>query len=145
MKKSSILFLFLILFSCKEKQQKKAVITCDVPEQFQMYKTSEMAGLMRQMVEDHTQLKYKIQKGEAIGKFNENYLKLHTATLTDSTDRNASFTTFSKAFIKMQKEIFEAPASKRKASYNMAVNLCIACHQEHCTGPIPRIKKLLIP
>ena len=31
-----------------------------------------------------------------------------------------------------------------KQRYNDAINLCVSCHQTECTGPIPRIKKLLI-
>ncbi len=145
MRKSSILLMVLVLFSCKEKQQKKAVITRNIPAKFQMYQTSEMASLMRKMVQEHMILKEKIQKGEPIGKFNKTYFTLHTATLTDANDRDASFEAFSKSFIQMQQELFKVPISKRKETYNAIVNLCIGCHQDHCGGPIPRIKKLLIP
>ncbi len=145
MRKSSILLLVLVLFSCKEKQQKKAVITRNIPAQYEMYQTSEMASLMREMVEEHTILKEKIQKEKDIGTFNKAYLKLHTATMTDPRDRDVSFEAFSKSFIQMQKKIFEVPISKRKEVYNNVINLCVGCHQDHCGGPIPRIKKLLIP
>ena len=31
-----------------------------------------------------------------------------------------------------------------KERYNTAINNCLACHKTECTGPIPKIKKLLI-
>ncbi len=145
MKKISLLLLILVLFSCKEKKQQKVIITCNVPNKFQMYKASEMASLMRRMVEEHQLLKEQILQEKAIGNFNEKYLNLHTAKLTVSSDRDPSFEFFSENFIKMQKELFKVPSAKRKETYNSIINLCVACHQGHCSGPIPRIKKLLIP
>ncbi len=144
MKKISFLVLLLLTFSCKEKKQ-KIIITNKVSTKFQMYKASEMAVLMRQMILEHEFTKGQILQEKPIGNFNKKYLNLHTAKLTVPSDRDESFEFFSENFIQMQKELYKTSISKRKETYNSVINLCIACHQNHCTGPIPRIKKLLIP
>ncbi len=144
MKKNSTILLLALLISCKQNNPQKVKITCNVPSKFQMYKASEMAVLMREMLQEHKNIKDLIQKHKPIGEFNQNYLKLHTAQLTDSTDRDVAFEAFSKSFIIMHKQLYKTESSKQKQVYNGIINLCISCHQTHCPGPIPRIKPLLL-
>ncbi len=145
MKKISTILLLMLLISCKQNKPQKIKITCNVPSKFQMYKASEMAALMRAMVQEHRNIKKLIQKHKPIGDFNQNYLKLHTAQLTDYRDRDASFESFSKSFIVMHKQLYKTEPSKQKQVYNSIINLCISCHQTHCPGSIPKIKPLLLP
>lgn len=148
MKLSKILvfvFCSFLLVNCANKKTKKEIkVTDKVPASFQMYKTSEMAELMRTMLAKNKKLRAKIIEGKDIGDFNDEYLKIHTAKLTDSTDLDATFPTFANHFVKMQKDVFSVESSKQKEQFNSMINACVACHKDRCSGPIPRIKKLII-
>ena len=132
----------LLLFSCNTNSNKK-------PEQekeaYDMYDPSEMAILMNQMYDHNMQIKKDILDGHIPNEFPLDFLKIHTAELSDFKSRNANFESFSKLFIDAEREVFnttsETPIKER---FNYAVGLCISCHKTECTGPIPRIKKLLI-
>lgn len=136
----SVLILFL---SCKNEVETKQQAT--KKKEFKMYVPSEMSQLMNKMYAENEKLKNDILKGKAPEYFSEEFLKIHTAKLTDANGRNTTFESFSKLFIKTQKEIFNNESTLPvKERYNNAINLCIACHKSECVGPIPRIKKLLI-
>ena len=132
-----VLLMSLLLFSCKKeiKQPNEELI---------MYQSSEMAALMNAMYEGNITIKNKILKGETIGSFPETYLNIHNAVLTDPADRNVSFDAFSKLYIQNMQQVYVGSKDSLKENFNKAINSCIACHQTTCTGPIPRIKKLLI-
>ncbi|CAM1360618.1 conserved hypothetical protein [Tenacibaculum litoreum] len=132
-----VLLMSLALFSCKEKKEEQK-------EELIMYQSSEMAALMNAMYEGNMTIKNKILEGESIGEFPENYLNIHSAVLTDPADRNASFEAFSKQYIQNLQQVYSGSKDSLKQNFNQAVNSCIACHKTTCTGPIPRIKKLLI-
>ncbi|WP_435261744.1 hypothetical protein [Tenacibaculum sp. nBUS_03] len=137
MKKLFIIFsLVSLLISCKAEDKQHT--------QLIMYKQSEMAALMNTMYYINLDLKKNIVEGKTLGFFPERYLKIHTATLTDSTDRTSSFKKFSNLYIQNMKKVYTSSADSLKSTFNKAVNSCIACHQTTCLGPIPRIKKLLI-
>ncbi|CAM1352973.1 hypothetical protein [Tenacibaculum ascidiaceicola] len=138
MKQSIIVLLMsLALFSCKEKKEEQK-------EELIMYQSSEMAALMNAMYEGNMTIKNKILEGESIGDFPETYLNIHSAVLTDPADRNISFEAFSKQYIQNMQQVYSGSKDSLKQNFNQAVNSCIACHKTTCTGPIPRIKKLLI-
>ncbi len=139
MKYSILFFVIVSLFSCN-KEQKKA----NNSEDFVMYKQSEMATLMRKMFATNEKVRAQIIAGKVPNSFPKEFLKIHTAILTDPSDRNASFEVFSKRYIADIEAIYIAPKDSLKQRFNTAINSCVACHQTTCTGPIPRIKKLLI-
>ncbi|TDQ30270.1 acetolactate decarboxylase [Tenacibaculum caenipelagi] len=132
-----VLLMSLLFFFCKKelKQPKEELI---------MYQSSEMAALMNAMYEGNMTIKNKILEGESIGDFPETYLNIHNAVLTDPADRNASFEAFSKLYIQNMQQVYTGAKDSLKENFNKTINSCIACHQTTCTGPIPRIKKLLI-
>jgi hypothetical protein len=143
--------LFAALFSCtKEKTQPvtvkaKDTASCAKPKgkEFDMYQLSEMAALMEQMYVENMQLKARIEKGGAIGKFPEHILKIHTATLTDPDDNDAFFKENAARFIAAQRLIY-TDTIHVKQRFNEGVDACITCHKGKCGGPIVRIKKLYI-
>ena len=135
------LIIFLV-FSCKaEKPKDKKVVAT---ENLIMYTPSEMALLMEKMFVENEKLKQKIERGEVIGEFNQEYLNIHSAILTDPNDRNDTFESFAKALILNQQSIFEVETVEVKNQFNKMVQTCVSCHETTCTGPIPRIKKLII-
>ncbi len=147
-----ILFLLLILgmVSCQKSDKKEAnteVEACATDstkgKKFEMYEMSEMAALMEQMYVDNQRLKERIKNGDTIGKFPNHFLKIHKAVMTDESDNDAFFKEQAAKFIKAQELIYEDPKNA-KEHFNNGIDACIACHQQKCGGPIPKIKKLYI-
>ena len=150
-----IFFIFaalpVLLFSCKKEETQPVTTTvndtanCTKPKgkEFEMYQLSEMAALMEQMYVENMQLKERIEKGGAVGKFPEHILKIHTATLTDPDDNDAFFKENATKFITAQRLIY-TDTIHVKERFNEGVDACITCHKGKCGGPIVRIKKLYI-
>lgn len=141
--KKYFIFGALAFLSCKEQDasEKKTV---EQPKSFEMYEMSEMALLMEQMYVDHMRLKEKIVQGEDLGTFPDYLSKIHSSVMTDSTDRDAFFEEQSALFEVAHKAIYEASSKDKKDAYNHAVQACINCHEVKCSGPIPKIKKLIL-
>lgn len=146
LKHFSYIFLSALILSCNtsEKSEKKVTIV-DGSERYDVYQGSEMANLMRGMHAFNMQLKKEVENGKVVTEFPEAFLRIHTAEFSETKSRNATFDHYSGTFIESQKLVFVedsiVPLTER---YNNAINLCITCHQTECTGPIPKIKKLLI-
>lgn len=136
----------LFLFSCNHAGEKV------IPENskkekivYDMYEPSEMANLMNQMYAYNESVKNIIIAGEDIQGFPLEFLKIHSAELSDFKERNQTFESFSKLFIEAEKELYNPESDLSETErFNNVINLCISCHQTECTGPIPRIRKLLI-
>ena len=138
-----IVFVVLIcfgFFSCnsEKKEEKKELV-------FDMYEPSEMSLLMNEMYEINERIKKDIIDGKTPEDFPLEFLKIHTAEMSEFKHRNETFESFSKLFVEKQQDIFETDTNdEAKKRFNQAINLCISCHKTECTGPIPRIQKLLI-
>lgn len=142
----ALLFLVLLgLLSCENEKasgsskEKKATVKAPL----QMYQLSEMASFMEDMYVAHENIKEKALKGEAPDTLPYDLSKLHTATFTDAADDDETYQRMAKVFIEYEMQMVKDP-EHIKENYNKSVKLCISCHQLKCTGPIPRIKKLLI-
>lgn len=136
--KNLLLIFLLATIGCAEKKQEAP------KEELIMYEYSEMALLMEQMFEENMVLKERIKKGEELGVFNSEYIKMHTAEMTDPKDRTEEFEAYSKVFLEAQERIYNEDETRRVQAFNGMVNSCVACHKLSCTGPIPRIEKLRI-
>ena len=136
-----------IFTSCSNKQEK--AVSTDVKNdtvkasKFEMYEMSEMAALMEQMYAYNTQLKERIINKDSLGTYPEAFDKLHSAILTEASDRDAFFNDQAIKFIESQKMIYTDVDNAEK-HFNAMVNQCLECHTKKCGGPIPRIKKLII-
>ncbi len=136
-----VIFVLCVFFLSCQNQDKDTQKNKD----YVMYEPSEMALLMEDMYKINERIKQDILDGKTPENFPEEFLKIHTAELSDFKKRNATFESFSKLYIDKQQEIFNSSTTEEaKERFNQAINLCISCHQTECTGPIPRIKKLLI-
>ncbi|MEH6536396.1 MAG: hypothetical protein V7719_08400 [Psychroserpens sp.] len=139
-----VVFLFL---SCNssEKVENKVTIT-DGTKTYDVYQASEMSTLMKGMYAYNMQLKTDIEAGnELSGEFPEEFLKIHSAELSETKLRNETFQYFSVKFIDVQRQVFKQDSMLSvKERYNSSINMCLSCHKTECTGPIPKIKKLLI-
>lgn len=144
MKYSITLLCLVFFFGCKDNANQVETVSKEKIV-YDMYEPSEMANLMNQMYAHNLKVKNDILEGEIPAEFPLDFLKIHSAEMSEFKERNEIFQSFSKLFIEAEKEIYntesDVPLEDR---FNRTVNLCISCHQTECTGPIPRIKKLLI-
>lgn len=140
MKQLVLIFSVVFLFSCNSRKETKVEIT---PAK-KFYKQSEMAALMLLMYKTNAENKQLILDGKSPNKFSEEFLKIHTAKLTDPTDRTSDFKTFSSFYLNNMKQVSVASQDSLINKHNAVVNSCIACHETTCVGPIPKIKKLYI-
>ncbi|MFY0630583.1 MAG: hypothetical protein JXR05_09390 [Flavobacteriaceae bacterium] len=139
MKKLFFVFILVVSFSsCNTDEKKKNSETLTMREQ------SEMSVLMNKMYDENEKVKQQILNGEVPKGFPEDYSRIHTATLTDPSDRTQEFKAFSELYINTLKDVFETNERSLKNKFNATINSCIACHKTTCLGPIPKIKKLLI-
>ena len=134
-------FCILFLVGC-QSSKKEAIAKKETV--YEMYKPSEMAILMNEMYLINEKIKAQILAGEELEEFPEAYLKIHTATLTKPTDRDDFFNSFSELYIDRGREVYNASQDELVMKFNNAINTCISCHQQKCTGPIPKIQSLLI-
>jgi hypothetical protein len=132
-------FLFIACNSSEKQQQEK-----QIEKKSNIYKQSEMAALMLLMYEKNAENKKMILEGKQPKQFPKEFLNIHTAKLTDSTDRDASFKSYSEYYLSTLKIVFETSKDSLKEKHNSVINSCITCHKTTCIGPIPKIKKLLI-
>jgi cytochrome c553 len=145
MKKAFYILFLLALVACnhKEENKKSKEESISKEEPFQLYQMSEMASFMEKMYADHKRIKSQIVAGKKVDTLNFEPTKLFYARLTDSTDNDIFYQEKAKLFVEYEEQLIKDSLSQKEI-YNKAVNLCISCHQIKCTGPIPRIKKLLI-
>lgn len=142
----SIFYLLIVFTFCACNEKKEQAETSEKAEKvYDMYTPSEMANLMNEMYTYNQQLKQDIMNGKIPTEFPEKFLNIYTAQLSDFKIRNETFKSFSNLYIMAEEEVFnqnsEVPIKTR---FNTAVGVCISCHTTECTGPIPRIKKLII-
>lgn len=125
--------------SCKN--EKKEVVE---KQPFDMYEYSELAVLMEEFYVYNDSLKTQIINDKTLTSLPVNFNELHTAKMTDRFERDESFQVFANLFEKHQKSVYEVSNDSLKLAFNSTIHTCIACHKTTCTGPIPRIEKLLI-
>ncbi len=107
--------------------------------------SSELSILMRDMY-DHALAARKLAlNGEKDTEFPKEFNKIHTATPTDETTKNSYYDTFADVYLNALKSYSLSGSEDLKLNYNNLVNTCLACHSSHCPGPVPKIRKLLIP
>jgi len=124
-------------FSCTEQETKEVKAT-NFPN-----KDSELAIMMRDIVENTQKVKEQIINGKEVEFFIE-FEKLHTSTTTEADVRdNGQFTSFANDYTNKVSELIKAETDKTTL-YNDMVQVCVNCHQQICPGPVKRIRKLKI-
>ena len=137
-----IAYFFTVLFlivSCDTNKKEVKIEEAPI-----MYEASEMALLMRGMYEFNKAARVQIIKKDSLLPFPEEFLLIHKAVLTDPSERDKEFDTIAEQFINAQKATFSNKSDSTLYHFNKSIKLCISCHETRCTGPIPKIKKLII-
>lgn len=134
-----IVFVVLLSVACSNPNKKEKA-----EEEMLMYEPSEMTLLMRQMYEFNKLAKLQIVNNDSLSAFPEEFADIHKVVMTNPDERDAEFDSLAVDFVKFQKATFSKRSDSTAYYFNRSVNSCIACHETRCTGPIPKIKKLLI-
>ncbi len=148
-RKIFLLALFMgSFFACKDNTGNNEAETTSVKEEnkkdaFEMYQMSEMAAFMEILAAEHSKMKNTIKAGNAPDSLRFAIDKIFTANFTNPEDRDAKYLEWAEEFKTYELKIIADPENA-KEHYNNAINTCITCHESKCTGPLTRIKKLLI-
>ena len=107
-------------------------------------KSSELAQLMRKMVDDNAVIRKKLMAGEYIDSFPKSYYTIHTAEATTPSDINDIYHSFADIYLNSLEDFVDPEKESQIEAFNNVVQNCVACHNTFCQGPIPRIEKLYI-
>lgn len=140
----SLLVLTIIFLSrCADKPGKEEA-ACVKPDSINPNGSSELSVLMRSMHDKAAEMKQLIEQGRQLGAFPVEFNKLNTAVPTDSNTKKPSFDAFAENYLAALQSVYHSEEGTITAKYNELVNSCLACHSDHCPGPVPKIKKLVI-
>jgi len=103
-----------------------------------------MALMMRQMADNAQKMKDKVEAGEKIDANEFPFIRFHLVEPTDPNILQPQFYENARLFQQAHKALMSAPANKQKEMYTAYINQCINCHQTYCSGPLKRIRKLVL-
>jgi len=106
--------------------------------------SSELSVLMRKMYDHAAAARPRVLAKETGISFPEEFLSIYTAKPTDAMTKNASFDPFADQYLYSLNLLKGSDADNLLQTYNNMVTACINCHNEHCPGPLGKIKKLLV-
>ena len=102
-----------------------------------------MALMMRQMAANADSMKAKINRGETLDSLQYPFIRFYTVEPTDPNVLEPNFFEKARLFQAAYKEVFQHPSDQKKY-YNLMIQACVNCHQNYCSGPLKRIRKLPI-
>lgn len=137
------LLLITIISSCSKTPQKENTENKKAP--LNPNGDSELAIVMRTMMESGKTMKKEIETGVTISKYPESIKTITTAKPTDGMieDRNV-FNGLANYYVATLDSVYLTGADTKK-QFNHMVKSCVDCHENYCHGPIPAIKQLYIP
>jgi hypothetical protein len=107
--------------------------------------SSELASLMRDMQQYTSDARKAVLANQVPAPYPKEFEKLHTAKLTKGMSKSEFYDSFADIYIANVKSYSTSVPKDRISAYNNMVSSCVACHSQHCPGPTPMIKKLMIP
>jgi hypothetical protein len=119
--------------------------SCENPEETIMdpNQTKPMALMMRTMVKNAGLMREQIQKGETLDSLKFPFIRFYLVEPTDPSVLEPVFFENARLFQQAYHDLFRHPAEQTKY-YNLMVGKCINCHESYCSGPLKRIRKLMI-
>ena len=103
-----------------------------------------MALMMRQMADNAQLMKAKLEAGEQLTAEAFPFIRFHLVEPTDPNVLQPQFYENARLFQEAHKAMVKAPAATQKELYTAYINQCINCHQTYCSGPLKRIRKLVL-
>lgn len=106
-------------------------------------KPKPMALMMRQMAANADSMKAKLLRGESIDSLSFPFIRFYLVEPTDKNVLEPQFFENAKVYQAAHKAVFDHPENQKKY-YNLMIGACISCHENYCSGPLRRIKKMPI-
>lgn len=112
----------------------------------EMYEASELAEVMRNMLDDYEKSKHKLEDKKLVLSHVDYFEKIVTAEPTDSNDINDLYMSLARTFIDVAEDYSQTTDSlpNQIKMHNATVGACISCHNHFCEGPVSAIKKLYV-
>lgn len=149
------LFLWALALTvgCQNSDAESSEVSAEAPTRSGLYQASELALTMRDMAKDMESLRQKADEGTLTVEDVDALMETHQAMATDAPtkpeDIKPSFSGYSEAYMSQLEDLRaviaqQASREERLGAFNAAIGTCVACHQDHCPGPIPRIQKIKV-
>ena len=149
------LFLWALALTvgCQNSDAESSGVSAEAPTRSGLYQASDLALTMRDMAKDMESLRQKADEGTLTVAEVDALMETHQAMATDAPtkpeDIKPSFSGYSEAYLTQLEDLRAAIAQQasreeRLDAFNAAIGTCVACHQDHCPGPIPRIQKIKV-
>jgi cytochrome c553 len=106
-------------------------------------KPKPMALMMRQMAANADSMKAKLLRGESLDSLSFPFIRFYLVEPTDKNVLEPQFFENAKVYQAAHKAVFDHPENQKKY-YNLMIGACISCHENYCSGPLRRIKKMPI-
>lgn len=103
-----------------------------------------MALMMRQMADDAQKMKDKIESGTLVKAVDFPFIRFHLVEPTDPDILQPQFYENARLFQVAHKALVTSGKEKQREMYTAYINQCINCHQTYCSGPLKRIRKLVL-
>lgn len=129
--------------SARIKAEEDSMAACAQPQQYPN-QDKPMALMMRQMADNAQAMKELILKGEAVTGTQFLFIRFHLVEPTDPDVLVPQFYENARLFQEAHRALVNAEPAKQKEMYNMYIAKCIGCHEHFCSGPLKRIRKLVI-
>lgn len=104
--------------------------------------SSELSLLMRDMQKYTNQAKADIKAGKKPAPYPAEFDKIHTAKISEGMEKSDFYKSFADLYVMAVKNYASSNSKNRIETYNNMVAACLACHSQHCPGPVPVIKKM---
>jgi hypothetical protein len=147
---TAILGVFLLLLGCNPKTPPTNVVATDSSESCENPSTimdpnnaKPMALMMRQIAGNADSMRNAIVNGVQVDSLKYPFIRFYLVEPTDPNVLEPKFYENARLFQKAYTAIFLHP-KMQKEYYNLAIGRCIACHENYCSGPLKRIRKLQI-
>ncbi len=105
--------------------------------------SSELSKLMREMQDYTNRAKAGLKTNAKPEPYPVAFDKIHSAKITDGMSKSDYYGSFSDLYVMSVKNYAKSGKSNRVETYNNMVSACLACHSQHCPGPVPVIKKMM--
>lgn len=104
--------------------------------------SSELSTLMRDMQQYTNRAKEALKSGAKPEPYPAKFDKIHTAKITEGMSKSDYYKSFADLYVMSVKNYAKSTKADRVETYNNMVSACLACHSQHCPGPVPVIKKM---
>ncbi len=106
--------------------------------------SSELSKLMREMQKFTGEAKKTLISETAPASFPTSLDKIYTAKISEGVNKSEFYKQFADLYVMSVKNYASSNSENRIETYNNMVNACLACHSQHCPGPVPTIKKMMV-